>query len=322
MTATATLPPLAAAEPVHALRWAALGTECLVQYAGGDARIGRDFERAAVAWVAAFEAKYSRFRPGSLISRINAAAGRDWVAVDEEMERMLDLSGTIFSITQGLLDITALPLMRLWDYRSPAPRIPSAEDLTAARRLVGWTRVQREPGRVRLPEAGMALDLGGWGKEYAVDMVAEIGREHGLSRVLVDFGHDLRAIGAAPGKPGWHIGLEDPARPGDAFWGSLAIKDRGVASSGDYRRGFTIDGVRYGHIIDPRTGRPVAHGARQVTVIAPTCLQAGVLSTTAFILPPADGATFIQASMGAEGCIVADSGRHQTRGFFNYVVHQ
>jgi thiamine biosynthesis lipoprotein len=166
----------------------------------------------------------------------------------------------------------------------------------------------------------MALDFGGWGKEYAVDIVAEIAREHHLTCVLVDFGHDLRAIGTAPGKPGWHIGLEDPARPGAACWGSLAIRDRGVASSGDYRRGFTHGGVRYGHIVDPRTGRPVAHGARQVTVIAPTCVQAGVLSTTAFILPPADGIRFIQESVGAEGCIVTDDSRHQTRGFFNYVV--
>jgi len=93
-----------------------------------------------------------------------------------------------------------------------------------------------------------------------------------------------------------------------------------VASSGDYRRGFDIDGVRYGHIVDPLTGRPVAHGARQVTVIAPTCVQAGVLSTTAFILPPAEGIRFIQESAGAEGCILTADARHQTRSFFNYVV--
>jgi len=166
----------------------------------------------------------------------------------------------------------------------------------------------------------MALDLGGWGKEYAVDRVAGIAREHHIASALVDFGHDLFAVGTAPGKPGWHIGLEDPAQSGDACWGSVAIKNRGVASSGDYRRGFTINGVRYGHIIDPRTGRPVAHGARQVTVVAPTCVQAGVLSTTAFILSPADWIRFIQESMGAEGCILANGARHQTRGFFNYVV--
>ena len=85
-------------------------------------------------------------------------------------------------------------------------------------------------------------------------------------------------------------------------------------------RGFTVNGVRYGHIVDPRTGFPVAHGARQVTVIAPTCLQAGALSTTAFIMNPQEGIRFIQESMGAEGCILTANSRHQTRGFFNYVV--
>ncbi len=310
-----------AAPPLRTRRWTALGTECFIQHACSDAAAGSAFEQAAQAWVAAFEAKFSRFQPDSLVSRINAAAGRDWVEVDEEMERILDLSGSIYAMTKGLLDVTALPLLRLWDYKAAVPRIPSAEEIAAARRLVGWPKVQRERGRVRLPEAGMALDFGGWGKEYAVDRVAGIARELRIPRALVDFGHDLHAVGAAPGKPGWHIGLEDPAQPGDACWGSLAITDRGVASSGDYRRGFTLNGVRYGHIVDPRTGRPVATGARQVTVIAPTCVQAGVLSTTAFILPPAEGIRFIQESMGAEGCIVVAGARHLTRGFFKYVVH-
>jgi len=322
LSAPVSTPPVSTSVPLRSLRWAALGTECLVQYACADVPAARAFEHAAQSWVAGFEAKYSRFRPGSLLSRINAAAGREWVEVDEEMERFLDLSSSLFVMSRGLLDVTALPLMRLWDYHAPVTRVPAEAEIATARRLVGWPRVERIPGKVRLPEAGMALDFGGWGKEYAVDMVAGIAAEHRISCALVDFGHDLRAIGTAPGKPGWHIGLEDPARPGQACWGSLAIRNLGVASSGDYRRGFTVNGVRYGHIVDPRTGRPVAHGARQVTVIAPTCVQAGVLSTTAFILPPAEGIRFIQESASAEGCIVTDDARHQTRGFFNYVVPQ
>ncbi|MBI2496793.1 MAG: FAD:protein FMN transferase [Opitutae bacterium] len=233
--------------PLRSARWAALGTECFLQYASADAGTARAFEQSARSWVEHFEARYSRFRPDSLVSRINAAAGCDWVEVDEEMERFLDLSGSLHAMSRGLLDVTALPLMRLWDYKAAVPRIPSAAEIAAAQRLVGWPRVERKRGRVRLPVAGMALDFGGWGKEYAVDVVAEIAREHRIACALVDFGHDLRAIGTAPGKPGWHIGLEDPAQPGGACWGSLAISDRGVASSGDYRRGFTIDGVRYGH---------------------------------------------------------------------------
>ena len=103
--------------------------------------------------------------------------------------------------------------------------------------------------------------------------------------------------------------------------GSVALlAGKGIASSGDYLRGFTRNGRRYGHIVDPRTGEPVAHDCRQVTVVADSCLQAGLLSTTAFILGPVAGLEFIQRFPGAEGLIVTDSDRAQTRGFWNYVV--
>jgi thiamine biosynthesis lipoprotein len=302
------------------LQWGALGTRCEVQYISRSDGEARAFEHEAMGWVAGFEAKYSRFRPDSLLSRINAAAGRDWVAIDAEMEQFLDLSGSLFQLSQGVLDATALPLLRLWDYRLPSPRIPTATEIAAAKNLVGWQKVQRAPGRVRLPETGMALDFGGWGKEYAVDIVAQIARRHGLANVLVDFGHDLGAVGTAPGKPGWHIGLEDPSHPGEACWSSIAARDCGVASSGDYVRGFTLNGKRYGHIVDPRTGWPVANGCKQVTVVAKTCLQAGVLATAVFILGPENGLKLVEELMSADACVVTEHARHQTKGFYRYVV--
>jgi len=316
------LPPQAdpAGSRLRFLRWSALGTYCEVQYVCPDDATERAFETEAVNWVAAFEAKYSRFRPDSLISRINSEAGRSWVEIDPEMEQFLDLSGSLYQLSQGVLDITALPLMRLWDYRTPTPRIPSEAEIAATKRLVGWEKIQRAPGRVRLPEAGMALDFGGWGKEYAVDIVSQIARRHGLANVLVDFGHDLSAVGTAPGKPGWHIGLEDPSRAGKECWGSIAARDCGVASSGDYVRGFTLNGKRYGHIVDPRTGWPVANSCLQVTVIAKACLQAGALATAVFILGPEAGLRLVQGLMGAEACVVTDKARHQTKGFYHYVV--
>jgi FAD:protein FMN transferase len=152
--------------------------------------------------------------------------------------------------------------------------------------------------------------------------VVQIARRHGLQQVLVDFGHDLFALGAAPGKPAWHVGLEDPAQPGKACWGSIAARDCGVASSGDYVRGFTVDGKRYGHIIDPRTGWPVANGTRQVTVVAGSCVQAGILSTTVCILGPTAGLRMVGEMMGVEAIVLTEHGRHQTKGFQNYVVTQ
>lgn len=310
----------AAASPLRKLSFPALGTTCDVQYAApsGDAQAA-GFERAVTSWVNAFEAKYSRFRPDSLVSRINAAAGRAWVEVDAEMEGMLKLCDTLHFMTQGILDPTTMPLIRLWNYKAETPRIPTEAEIAAARVLVGWKKVQRAPGKVFLPEPGMALDFGGFGKEYAVDLAARIALDHGIPHALVDFGHDLRAVGAPPGRPAWHIGLEDPLKPGTSA-GSMAIVGKGVASSGDYIRRFVVDGKRYGHIIDPRTGWPVTNGCLQATVVAATCLQAGVLSTTAFVLGVPKGIEFIQAAPGAEGLLVAEKSRAQTRGFFNYVV--
>jgi thiamine biosynthesis lipoprotein len=301
-------------------RWSALGTRCEVQYVCADNRAAQAFEAEAIGWVSAFERKYSRFLPDSLISRINAAAGRDWVPVDAEMQQFLELCSSLHYMSRGVLDVTALPLMRLWDYKAAHPRVPTDCEIAEALRLVGWNKVQRDAGRVRLPQAGMALDFGGWGKEYAVDLVAQIARKHGLECALVDFGHDLCTIGAAPGKPAWHVGLEDPRQPEVKCWTSIAVRDCGVASSGDYLRGFTIDGQRYGHIVDPRTGRPVVNGCRQVTVVAPSCLQAGVLSTTVFILGPEAGLQFVSEMRGAEAVVVTDLARHQTKGFHRYEV--
>jgi FAD:protein FMN transferase len=315
--------PVPAAPSGPALRqlsFAAMGTRCAVQYVApaGDEQASA-FERAAVGWVSAFEAKFSRFRPDSLISRINAAAGQYWVEVDPEMEGLLQLADTLYVMTHGVLDPTALPLIQLWNFKAENPRVPTAMEIAGARGLVGWKNVQREPGKVFLPLRGMALDFGGFGKEYAVDLVAQLAVDRGITAVLVDFGHDLRAIGTPPGRIAWHIGLEDPKHPGQPA-GSVGLTGRGIASSGDYLRCFHAGGKRYGHIIDPRTGYPVDNGCLQATVIASSCLQAGVLSTAAFVLGLKEGMALIESCPGADGLIVTDQARAQSRGFFHYVV--
>jgi thiamine biosynthesis lipoprotein len=310
---------LGPAIPLRRLAFPALGTMCEVQYTADNDRQASDFERTAVGWVNVFEARYSRFRADSLVSRINAAAGREWIEVDPEMESMLKLCDSLHFMTQGILDPTALPLIKAWDYKPARPKVPEAREVSRALALVGWEKVQRVPGKVFLPVEGMALDFGGFGKEYAVDFVAQLAIDRGIKAALVDFGHDLRALGIPPGRPAWHIGLEDPRHPGSTR-GSLAVVNRGVASSGDYIRYFESEGKRYGHIIDPRTGYPVANGCLQATVIASSCLQAGVLSTTAFVLGATRGIEFIQSIPGAEGLIVSSTARAQTRGFYQYVA--
>jgi thiamine biosynthesis lipoprotein len=309
-----------ASGPLRQIRFPAMGTSCEIQYVCDDQARAAEFERTAVSWVESFEARYSRFRPSSLVSRINAAAGKEWIAIDSETEVLLQLCEMLHGTTHGILDPTILPLLRLWNYKAEHPAVPGEEQIRAALNLVGWKKVQRAPGRIFLPEPGMALDFGGFGKEYAVDVVAQIALGRGITNALIDFGHDIRALGAPPGRPAWHVGIENPRQPGTIALSVAAGGNRGIASSGDYIRQFTISGRRYGHIVDLRTGWPVAHGCLQSNVIAPTCLQAGILSTTAFVFGVPKAIEFIQSFPGAEGLLVTETARAQTRGFFNHVV--
>jgi|KBSSwiStaDraftv2_1062776.scaffolds.fasta_scaffold77931_2 thiamine biosynthesis lipoprotein len=300
----------------HELSFAALGSPCRVRFAsvGGAAKALPD---VIIQWVADFEARYSRFIPTSLVSRITEAAGREWVQTDPETERLLAMCHEAHFITRGTFDPTALPLIRLWNWKANPPVVPDDAAIAEAMKKVGWRKVQRAPGKVLLPEAGMALDLGGIGKEYAVDQVAQLVMQSGATSVLVDFGHDVRVQGLPPDKkPAWHIGLEDPKQPGRC-WTGLAVNNQSVATSGDYLRNFVLNGKRYGHILDVRTGRPVANGCLAVSVIAGTCTMAGMLSTTAFVLGAEEGVRLLDATYQTAGCIVTERGTFTSRRFYD-----
>ena len=300
----------------HELQFAALGTRCRVNFVAPPGRV-RTTADAVVNWVGAFEAKYSRFLPTSLVSQINAAAGTDWTPLDPEADRLFALCDQLHFLTRGILEPTALPLIRLWDWKTG--RVPTDAEIERARGLVGWRLVERAPGRIRLPRGGMAVDLGGMGKEYAVDQILALLAQHGVSSALVDFGADIRVAGPPPdGRPAWFIGLDDPVNPGTA-WTGLAVRDVAVASSGDYIRKFEISGRRYGHILDPRTGRPVANGVRAVSVVAPSCTQAGMLSTAACVLGAVEGLRLLESAPGISGAIVTETGTVTTKRFYEYV---
>ncbi len=297
----------------------ALGTVCRVSL-GGDPEVLKRLPPLLLNWVATFEAKYSRFLPESWISQINAAAGECWVAVDAEMDKLFVLCDQMSFVTRGVFDPTALPLVQLWNWKASPVRVPDDSEIEAARARVGWRQIQRSPGKIFLPKAGMCLDLGGMGKEYAVDQVTLLARSQGATGVLVDFGADLRVSGPPPdGRPAWHIGLDDPKKPGRP-WCGLAIRDAAVATSGDYLRKFEINGRRYGHILDIRTGRPVDNGCRAVSVVAPSCTLAGMLSTAAFVLGPEEGLRLMDAQMGVAGAMVLETRTVTSRKFYEHVV--
>ena len=303
---------------LHQLEFRAMSTACKVNFHGVAASVARDFQREVVAWVGQFEARYSRFIPDSLIGKINAAAGEHWVETDPDTDRLFALCHELFFFTRGSFDATALPLLKLWNWKTPTPALPSDESIRAALELVGWKKVQRRPGGIFLPQRGMGLDLGGIGKEYAVDCVMSMAIQRGIENVLVDFGHDVRVRGHAPGKKFWLIGLDDAASPGKC-WAGVALTDHAVATSGDYLRNFIINGRRYGHILDPRTGYPAFNDCRAVSVIAPSCTIAGLLSTSICILGARDGLQLVELHPGAAGAVLTETTNLYSSRFYEYI---
>lgn len=296
----------------------AMSTCVRIDFVAARPVLADDFQRDAVEWIARFESRYSRFLADSIVGQINARAGGDWTEFDDEAEQLFATCDRMHALSRGTFDPAALPLLKLWDWKSESPTAPDPSAIRAARHLSGWDKVQRRPGAVRLPVFGMGIDLGGIGKEYAVDRLIHMARQYGINDVLVDIGHDLRASGRPPGRDAWYIGLEEPDRPGHC-WTVVRLTDQAVATSGDYRRVSVRGGKRVGHIINPRTGEPVSNGCQAVSVIAPNCTLAGVLSTAAFILEPTQGLDLIQEHGGGEGCITTENARHQTRRFSSYV---
>jgi thiamine biosynthesis lipoprotein len=304
----------------YQLTFQAMNTTCRVNFRAATPALAQDCQRQALEWTAAFEARYSRFIAESIIGQINSAAGRDWVEVDEETDRLFTFCGEMVFFTGGVFDPAGLPLIRLWNWKAHPPRIPDEATIAAGRELAGWNKIQRRPRGIFLPKAGMGIDLGGVGKEYAVDQVLAMARGCGLLDVLVDFGQDVRVYGQSPGKGFWHIGLEDPKQPGRC-WAGVAVTNHAVATSGDYLRAFTMNGKRYGHILDLRNGHPVMNGCRSATVIAATCTQAGILSTSAFVLGPKAGLDLVRLCHGVEACITTENSKYQTQNFQAYLVN-
>ena len=247
---------------------------------------------AAIADVARIEAKFSRYLPDSVTTKINRAAGAAAVPIDAETAALLRYADRCFSMSGGRFDITSGVLRRVWDFKARPPRVPAAALLARACAAIGWQDVEWSDEMIRLPRAGMEIDFGGIGKEYAADRMATICREHGVASGLVNLGGDVRAIGAQPDGAPWRVGIRNP-RAQDRVIAVLDVVDGAVATSGDYERGFDLDGRRYCHILDPRTGMPVAHW-RSVSVVAPLCVVAGSLATIAMLLEH-DAAAFLAA---------------------------
>lgn len=233
---------------------------------------------AAEAW--RIEAKFSRYRDDNLIHAINASNGSA-LTIDDETADLLDFADQVYQLSDGRFDVTSGVLRRAWTFDG-SDRVPSTAQVHALLALVGWDKVVWQRPMLRL-RPGMEIDLGGLGKEYAVDRAFAIARGHTDAALLVNFGGDLRAHGPRANSEGWLVGIERPGAEQEALE-QLPLIDGALTTSGDARRFLLKDGVRYGHILDPRSGWPMQGGPRSVTVLGPSCLEAGILSTLALLM--------------------------------------
>ncbi len=278
--------------PLVRTAFRAMASDNELQVFAADEAHANEAAAAAMADVRRIEAKYSRYRDDSVTSRINAAAGGAEVAIDAETAALLGYADRCFAQSDGLFDVTSGVLRRVWGFGASPPRLPDAAALAAAVVLVGWAEVEWSERTVRLPRAGMEIDFGGIGKEYAADRVATILRERGIAHALVNLGGDVRVVGPQPSGVPWRIGIRHPRRAG-AVVAAVELSDGAVATSGDYERGFVLDGRRYCHVLNPRTGMPVGY-FQSVSVVAPLCVVAGSCATIA-MLREAHGEAFLQA---------------------------
>lgn len=265
-------------------QFTAMASACEIRVAGMSRRKAQPLVQRAIDEVRRIEAKFSRYRASSVVSRLNARAGSGVaLAVDAETCDLLDFADSLHAASDGLFDATSGILRRAWDFQAQC--LPAPGQIEALLPRIGWQHVRRRGRAVELRLPGMELDFGGFGKEYAADRAATLLQGLGVRHGLVNLGGDIRAIGPRPDGSPWLLGIAHPRQHG-AVVGEVGVGLGGsagaLATSGDYERFMVIDGQRHCHILDPRTGWPVRHW-QSVSVVAPVCLAAGALATVAML---------------------------------------
>ena len=275
----------------HRTQFVAMASDCQVRLAGVSAARAQALAALAIIEVRRIEAKYSRYRSDSVVARINAAAGDGApIAIDPETVQLLAFAAQLYTLSDGLFDATSGVLRQAWDFK--AGRKPTAPQLAELLPRIGWNHVQWDDQTARLALPGMELDFGGFGKEYAADRAATLLANEGAQHGLVNLGGDIRVIGPQQDGAPWLMGIRHP-RHHNAVIARIPISSGALATSGDYERFFVEDEQRFCHILNPKTGWPTQHW-QSISVIAPVCVAAGAMSTTAMLKGP-DAIAFLQA---------------------------
>lgn len=304
--------PMAAAEEAGAkqqIRYH-MGTLWTVEAKGPEAE--RAMEEA-FSEIGRLDRLLSTYRADSELSRLNRDGSQGWVAVSSETRSLVERALKVARLSDGAFDPTVGPMVKLWGFKYMDYHMPSAGQIREAKARVGYREVETDASRgIRFRRPGMELDLGAIAKGYAVDRAVEILKERGMTRIRVDAGGNQR-VWDTQGE-GWVLGIRHPRREGEVL-GAIGLRAGSISTSGDAERGFWKDGVRYGHVLDPRTGQP-SQGVLSVTVTAPEAETADALSTALYVLGPEAGLARLGAFPGAEALwVLADPepGRYPTR---------
>lgn len=264
-------------EGILAATFSAMASPCELLLEATDEGLARRIGESVAAEAWRIERKYSRYRPDSIVALLNRG-GRP-VDLDPETLLLLQFAARCHELSDGAFDITSGVLRRAWKFDGSG-HFPAPAEVAALRGKIGFERLQLQGNRLRVP-AGMELDFGGIGKEYAVDRALALVVSQFDGAALVNFGGDMAASRAPQSGP-WRVGVERPSQLGEPRL-LLDFERGGLATSGDTHRFIEHEGRRYSHILDVRTGYPVVDPPRSVTVAASCCVEAGMIATLSML---------------------------------------
>jgi len=262
----------------------------------------------AVQRVLEIETLMSAFKTDSDVSKINQNAGKGFVSIQAETYRLIKRSLAFSKMSDGAFDITVRPLVELWGIGKKKNYIPTEEELICTGKLVDYRKLilDKNNHRAALRDNGQAIDLGGIAKGYAAEEIKRIFAENKVKSALINLGGNIVAIGSQPDGKVWKIGIQNPCAPTGKYFGFLSIIDKTIVTSGINERFFMKDGIRYHHILDPRTGMPASNKILSVTVICDCSTDADALTTTLFVIGAEHGMELVK-KLKTEAIFVTES---------------
>ena len=281
--------------------------DTIVEYKlyGKNAQAARD---AIEAELAGIESRMSMYLPDSEVARLNENAGRGYVPLSEDTYGLLSRCAAFGEASGGAFDVTIAPLTAEWGVTSGHPQVPSDARIDELRTLVGYRDILLDPAdrSAMLRREGQAVDVGGVAKGYACDAARRVAREYGVDSGYISIGGNIMAMGAKPDGEPLKFGVRDPRGGGNDYIAVVTLSDTTMATSGDYERYFERDGVRYHHILDPKTGFPVETDAAGATVVARRSIDAEGYSTTLLALGIERGLAFARERDAILGAYFVD----------------